>query len=706
MIVISAYRLFLPPTARQYLSQIQRGHRIQKKVFKELQEQFRDQCAKIRRTEGKRLHVGQITASLGLLGLAPVAVQSQHVKEGRTLNAPIRVAPPEDEKSPEAKFDWLQFFRLLLPHFAHLLAAVATALAVAMLNIKIPQLLGDIVNVVARSGEATTGTEAVELFLAQIKEPALQMVKLYVAQSAMTFAYIYSLSCVGERVAEKMRQNLFFSILRQDVAFFDAHKSGEIMARLTSDVQDFKSSFKLCISQGLRSLTQTVGCAVSLYLISPQMTGLMLVVVPVVIVSGTCIGSFLRGLSKAAQAQVAKANAAGDEVISNIRTVRAFAMEDDEMEVYGTELSKARQLNENLGLGIGLFQGATNLFLNGIVLTTLYYGGYLLSTSSLSPGDLMSFLVATQTMQRSIAQMSLLFGNYVKGIASGARVFEYTNLEPEIPISGGKTIPFHSFKGDIEFNEVLFAYPTRKNQEVLQNFSLSVPAGKMVALVGASGGGKSTVAALLERFYDVDAGSVSIDGVDLRALDPKWLRGRAIGYINQEPVLFATSIMENIRYGRPGATDQEVTEAAKAANADNFIRSFPSGYDTVLGERGVTVSGGQKQRIAIARALVKNPSILVLDEATSALDAESEAIVQSALDDASKGRTVLVIAHRLSTIRNADVIAVMGAGGTISERGTHQELMRRGGMYADLMKQQEREEEEEVVNQGHGQEGG
>jgi len=242
--------------------------------------------------------------------------------------------------------------------------------------------------------------------------------------------------------------------------------------------------------------------------------------------------------------------------------------------------------------------------------------------------------------------------------------------------------------GDVEFRNVRFSYPTRSDQVILNDFNLKLPAGKVIALVGSSGGGKSTVAALLERFYDVQEGSVTIDGYDIRSLDPTWLRGRAIGFINQEPILFATSIMENIRYGKPTATDEEVREVARLANADSFIQKFPQSYQTVVGERGVTISGGQKQRIAIARAILKNPSILILDEATSALDAESERVVQEALNKVAAGRTVLIVAHRLSTIQNADIIAVV-ANGSIAEVGTHQSLMKQQGQYYRLIRQQQ-----------------
>ncbi|XP_069937669.1 mitochondrial potassium channel ATP-binding subunit isoform X4 [Cherax quadricarinatus] len=506
-----------------------------------------------------------------------------------------------------------------------------------------------------------------------------------------TFSYITFLTRMGERMADSLRQQLFTALLEQDIAFYDQHKTGELVNRLTADVQDFKSSFKMCISQGLRSITQIVGCGVSIFMISPQMAGMTAVLVPVIIGTGTALGGLLRALSREAQHQVGRATGVADECLSNMRTVRAFAMEDAERDLFAREVEKSRQLNERLGFGIGFFQAGSNLFLNGIVIGTLYAGGKLMSTNQMKPGDLMSFLAACQTIQRSLAQLGILFGTYVRGISAGARVFEFIKLEQTIPIRGGKKIPYHSLMGNIEFRNVSFAYPTRCDQEVLHDFSLHIPAGKVVALVGVSGGGKSTVAQLLERFYDVKSGSIMLDGVDLRTLDPSWLRGRVIGFINQEPVLFATSIMENIRYGYPEATDAEVIAAAKTANAHEFVESFPRGYNTVVGERGVTVSGGQKQRIAIARALLKNPRILVLDEATSALDAESEGVVQAALENCIEGRTVLIIAHRLSTIQNADVIAVMSHG-KLAEIGTHHQLKKLGGIYADLIQQQQKEE--------------
>ncbi|GIY07380.1 mitochondrial potassium channel ATP-binding subunit [Caerostris darwini] len=566
-------------------------------------------------------------------------------------------------------------------------------LVVAVLNIQIPIGLGDMVNVVSSFINDPGYEKDAAMFLSELREPAIHLVYMYLAQSIFTFCYISLLSVSGERVARNMRKELFSSIIEQDIAFFDAHKTGEISSRLTNDVQEFKSCYKLCISQGLRSITQAAGCMVSLYLISPKMTLLMAGVVPVIVLTGSYIGRILRKMSKYAQSQIAQASAVADEAIGNIKTVRSFAMEDSEKKLYNDQIAEIQRLNSELGVGMGLFQGLTNLALNGIVLGVLCVGGSLMCSAEMTPGNMMSFLVSTQTIQKSLAHLSLLFGQFIRGLAAGGRIFQYINLTAEIPLRGGRVLLDEELHGEVKFNNVVFAYPSRPNQVVLKDFSLTLPSRKMVALCGLSGGGKSTVATLLERFYDIENGSITIDGCDIKSLDPSWLRRNVIGYIDQEPVLFATSVMENIRYGRPDASDSEVIEAAKLANAHEFISHFNDGYNTVLGERGATVSGGQKQRIAIARALLKDPKILILDEATSALDVESEKAVQEALDYAIKGRTVLVIAHRLSTIKDADVIVVV-SNGAIAEIGNHSSLSKKKGLYWNLIKQQNAKEEE------------
>lgn len=579
------------------------------------------------------------------------------------------------------ELDWRRLFCILRSEIWLILGSLTAALLAAYLNVKIPLCLGDFVNILS---DVVKNSE--EFLLARFKEPSIRLLTMYFCQAACTFGYISLLSKIGENIAMKLKYDLFEAIMKQDIAFFDEIRTSSLVDCATSDVQEFKSTFKQCISQGVRSIAQITGGFVSLFVLSPIMTLSILVVVPVVILIGTSFGAILRAISKDAQKQSLKACTVFEESVSNMRTVRAFANEDTECMKYKEYLQESQKLSVKLGYGIAAFQAGTNIFLNSLVLSTLCLGCHLISMNNLKPGDLMSFLVATQTIQRSFANLSLLFGHIVKGKEALRRIFHYCDLIPEIPVTGGIILDDDVFSPSILFEHVTFSYPTRPKQYILKDLNLLIPAGKAVAVVGPSGNGKTTLANLLERYYDVNSGKILISNENIQRLNPKWLRGSVIGIISQEPVLFATSVKENIRYGKPTANDQEVYEAAKQANADEFITSFPDGYDTVLGERGITISGGQKQRIAIARALIKNPSILILDEATSALDAESEKIVQKTLEQVSRNRTVLIIAHRITTVQNADIIVVLNKG-EIVEMGTHKALCARKGYYWELMNQ-------------------
>ncbi|XP_070279764.1 mitochondrial potassium channel ATP-binding subunit isoform X2 [Myotis yumanensis] len=548
-------------------------------------------------------------------------------------------APPSSKPyDVETRFNWKLFWQFLRPHLLILGAAIVLALGAALVNVQIPLLLGQLVEIVAKYTRDHMGN-----FLKESRSLSTHLLLLYGLQGLLTFGYLVLLSRIGERMALDMRRALFSNLLRQDIAFFDAKKTGQLVSRLTTDVQEFKSSFKLVISQGLRSCTQVVGCLVSLSMLSTRLTLLMLVAMPSLMGVGTLMGSALRKLSRQCQEQIARATGVADEALGNVRTVRAFAME---------------QREEEHGLGHPLYWG----FPRGWTAADR-------GRPHVLPGGLPDG------------------AEVVRGLSAGARVFEYMTLSPCILLSGGSCVPREQLRGSITFHNVSFSYPCRPGFPVLKDFTLTLPPGRIVALVGQSGGGKTTVASLLERFYDPTAGRVTLDGQDLRTLDPSWLRGQVIGFISQEPVLFGTTIMENIRFGKLGASDEEVYAAAREANAHEFITSFPDGYNTVVGERGTTLSGGQKQRLAIARALIKQPAVLILDEATSALDAESERVVQEALDRASTGRTVLVIAHRLSTVRGAHHIVVM-AQGCVCEEGTHEELLKKGGLYAELIRRQ------------------
>uniref|UniRef100_A0A8D8BJR1 Mitochondrial potassium channel ATP-binding subunit n=1 Tax=Culex pipiens TaxID=7175 RepID=A0A8D8BJR1_CULPI len=606
---------------------------------------------------------------------------------------------PGAEGGGTVRFDWGKFWSYLRPHLVKLVGAVLAALAVAYFNIQIPNLLGVVVNTLSKYARAGMKDIDTGSFVEDMKAPSFRLFGMYLAQAGFTFVYIFLLSQIGEQMAAKIRQDLFRQIIIQDLEFFDENRTGELVNRLTADVQDFKSSFKQCISQGLRSFAQLIGGGVSLFLISPQLASIALVSVPAAVAMFSFLGKSLRALSKRSQAQSERATSVSEEALSNIRTVRASASEYAEVELFRQETDRAAELSEQLGVGIAVFQSLTNLFLNGMVLTTLVLGGHFMSTSSISAGDLMAFLVASQGVQRSLAQGSILLGSVIRGMTAGTRVFEYLSVQPKVDLQLGSTIPESQLRGEIHFQNVSFTYPCRPNQQVLKDFSLVLKPGQTVALVGASGSGKSTIASLLERFYEPTVGSITVDGHEISNLSPCWLRGELIGFIEQQPVLFGTTIYENIRYGRPDATEAEVLEAAKLSQSHQFVSQLPEGYQTPVGERGIQLSGGQRQRIAIARALLKQPTILILDEATSALDASSEAVVQKALDAAVVDRTTLVIAHRLSTIRNADVIVVLDKG-RIVEQGDHDSLIKKKGYYYELVKQQEREQREEQKEQG------
>ncbi|VDO62311.1 unnamed protein product [Heligmosomoides polygyrus] len=579
----------------------------------------------------------------------------------------------EYKRSREPSLSLSDVWSLIRPYFGWFLAAVISAILAAAVNIQLPIYLGALIDKMAQIIKDQSKGIATDLNV--IKPEAIKLVLCYTAQAALTFFYITFLTILGERMAADLRVKLFSRLLVMDMAFYDAQKTAELSARLNGDVQEFKSCFKLTVAQGLKTLTQVAGCVLSLIHISPQMTLYTVSALPLVIGIGAFFGALLRSLSQRAQAQSAIAAAVADEAFGNIRTVRSFAMEEQELRLFERECSVA---------------GATNFFLNGIVLSVLYGGSSLIRDGKLTPGELMAFLVTAQTIQRSLSQLSIVFGTALKGYTAGARAFEFIHVHPSIRHDDGVCIPYHTLWGEVRFENVKFAYPMRSDHHVFENLNLTIPAGQVVALCGPSGEGKSTITSLLERFYEPLAGRVLLDNQDLRSLNLEWLRGQVIGLISQEPVLFATTIEENIRYGKPSATDKEVMEAAKLANAHEFIHSFPDGYQTVVGERGAQLSGGQKQRIAIARALLKDPPILVLDEATSALDTESERLVREALDRAMKGRTVLVIAHRLSTIRNADLICVIKDKTLfqVREQGTHNELVKRKGIYYNLIKSQ------------------
>ncbi|XP_058431040.1 ATP-binding cassette sub-family B member 10, mitochondrial isoform X2 [Marmota monax] len=549
-------------------------------------------------------------------------------------------SPGEDWRSRPAvagRSEARKLLGLVRPERGRLAAAVGFLAVSSVVTMSAPFFLGKVIDVIYASPTMDSSASLTDL--------CLGLTCVFLCGAAANAVRVYLMQSSGQRIVNRLRTSLFSSVLRQDVAFFDKTRTGELINRLSSDTALLGRSVTENLSDGLRA---------------------------------------------GAQASVGIGMMLAEECIGNIRTVRAFGKEVAEVEKYSHRVDHVMQLARKEAFARAGFFGATGLSGNLIVLSVLYKGGLLMGAAHMTVGELSSFLMYAFWVGLSIGGLSSFYSELMKGLGAGGRLWELLERQPQMPIDEGVTLREKSFQGALQFKNVHFAYPARPEVPIFQDFSLSIPAGSVTALVGPSGSGKSTVVSLLLRLYDPLSGAVLLDGHDIRQLNPAWLRSK-IGTVSQEPVLFSCSIAENIAYGADcpsSVTAEQVERAAEAANAAAFIRKFPRAFHTVVGEKGVLLSGGQKQRIAIARALLKNPRILLLDEATSALDAENEYLVQEALDRLMEGRTVLVIAHRLSTIKNADVVAVLDRG-KITEHGKHEELLSRpDGLYRRLMSKQ------------------
>ncbi|MDX2023084.1 MAG: ABC transporter transmembrane domain-containing protein [Deltaproteobacteria bacterium] len=488
----------------------------------------------------------------------------------------------------------------------------------------------------------------------------------------------------GERVVVDLRAKLYRAILNQEVAFFDARRTGELTSRLASDTQVLQNAVSVNLSMALRSGAQAVGAIALLLYTSPILSAIMLSVVPAVAMGAVIYGRRVRRLARDVQDALASAGEIAEESIGGLRTVRAFAAEDIEGARYQSAVERSFEFARKRIIAGGTFMAVASFSAYASAVLVFWYGGRLVARGDMSIGGLTSFLMYTLIVAFALGGLADLWADFMRAAGAAERVFDLLDREPAMSLTGGATLPH--VQGHVELQDVTFAYPTRADVPVLEGLTLQLLPGEVVAVVGPSGAGKSTVAALITRFYDPQSGSLKLDEHDLRQLDARWLRSQ-IGVVAQEPVLFSTSIAENIRYGKPGASEAEVQDAARAANAHDFVLRFPQGYQTPVGERGVQLSGGQKQRIAIARALLKNPRVLILDEATSALDAESEHLVQEALERLMQGRTTLIIAHRLSTVMRADRVVVL-SGGRVAQSGSHASLVKEEGLYRRLVERQ------------------
>lgn len=519
-----------------------------------------------------------------------------------------------------------------------------------------------------------------------IEKYFLAMIGVVAVLAISSAGRYYFVIWLGERVVADLRKDVFSHLTRLSADFFDTAKTGELVSRLTADTTQIKSAAGATASMALRNIVLIIGSIIGMITTSLWLAALVLIAIPIIVLPIFAIGRAVRRRSRVAQDTLADATAYATESISSVKTLQAFTNEKLVSNIFDMSVERSFDAARTSVLTRALLTAFAIFAIFASVVGVLWLGANAVLEGTMSPGTLGQFILYSVFAAGALGALSEVWGELSQAAGAAERLSELLATEPNIAAPENPIALPETALGSVTLNNVDFAYPTRPDQNIVSGIALDVKPGERLALVGASGAGKSTIFNLILRYYNASSGTVSLDGVDVMDADPEQLRKR-IAVVPQDTVIFASSVSENIRFGRPDASDDEVKEASVLALADEFIIKMEDGYDTVLGERGITLSGGQRQRIAIARAILKNAPILLLDEATSALDAESEKLVQQALDGLMEGRTTIVIAHRLATILKADRIVVMDAG-KIVEEGTHQKLVKQKGIYAKLAKLQ------------------
>lgn len=582
----------------------------------------------------------------------------------------------------DAKFEKNQFkrslkiFSYMLPYkWAFIIGMVLLFLGsgIFLAIMKVP---GEIFNII-------DGTSEYDISINQL---FVVLVVLLGLQSLFSFLRVQLFAIVSEKSTASLRRELYEKLITLNIPFFEKNRVGELTSRISNDIAQVHNVLSITLAEFFRQIIILVGGIGLIIFTMPRLALIMLFTFPVVVIAAMFFGRYIRTLMKERQDEIAQTNVVVEETIQNIQEVKSYTNEKFEVGRYVERLDNAVRVALKAATMRGLFSSFIILVMFGALFFIMWQAAKMVQSGTMQSGDLVDFVVYTGLIGAAIASLGSFYTQLVSSIGASDRLLDIMEEEGEINLEETVTKKT-TFQGELAFNNVSFEYPTRQDMQVLKNVSFKVKKGERIALVGASGAGKSTIMQLLLQFYNTSSGSITVDNKNINEYALSDYR-KNFGLVPQEVLLFGGSIRENIAYGNPEATEKEIIEAAKQANAWEFISSFPEGLETLVGERGVKLSGGQRQRVAIARAILKDPAILLLDEATSALDAESEKAVQEALDKLMENRTSIVIAHRLSTIRNVDCIYVI-ENGEIVEKGTHDELAgREGGAYNALAKLQ------------------
>lgn len=590
----------------------------------------------------------------------------------------------EITKNPKFKKDSakkaLRIFKYIRPYMWYFVTGMIFLVLSSLLFMGLMGLPGEMANIALGKPKFNLGLS--------VKDFGWIFLIILILQGVFSYLRTYLFAVVSEKGMADLRIRLYQKIITQPIHFFEERRVGELTSRITTDVEQLQSVFSVTLGEFIRQIVVLIAGIIIIIVWTPKLSMIMLMTFPAIVISAMFFGKYIKRLSRQRQDELAHTNTIVEETFQSFAIVKAFANEWYEVIRYSKSVEKIVSVSLSFAKMRGLFFTFIITILFGGIFFILWQGALLLERHEMEAGDLFSFIMYTGILGGAIASLGTLSTQILTAIGATERILDILECDSELDIqdntSEGEAL---HIKGNIAYNNISFAYPTRKDLLVLKDINMHIKAGQRIALVGQSGAGKSTLTQLLLKFYKPDSGTITVDDLDINDMNLTHYRNN-LAIVPQEVILFGGSIRENISYGKPGASESEIIEAARQSNSLEFIHTFPEGLDTIVGDRGIKLSGGQRQRIAIARALLKNPKILILDEATSSLDAESERLVQEALDVLMVNRTSIIIAHRLATIKDVDWIYVIDSG-VIAEQGTHSDLIEiENGVYASLAKLQ------------------